>query len=254
MISRRTTSASGPRSAGTEGPMLETARHATSASGHSTTETRVPRSVTTKPAASSIASATPGVAMSFSRFIDPWCASGEWRASGRKMPRMSSGGPSPQKLMLSGAPGLRTRHASSSASSHPPQMPLIEIAASKERVRPRQFEHGTEPQIGVGRTGGRHGEELGRGIDARDLRAHASREAHGEAGPAGDVEQAGPRPDAHPPEDRNEHVDCIVLVQAGPVGRSVAPCFAGRLPIVPVTGLNAVVGLGCCAGPLGFCS
>jgi len=34
----------------------------------------------------------------------------------------------------------------------------------------------------------------------------------------------------------------------------VAPCFAGRPPIVPVTGLGVVVGLGCFAGALAFCS
>src|ERR1700683_557577 len=73
-------------------------------------------------------------------------------------------------------------------------------------IRPRQLEHGAEPQVGVRRTDGRHPEELGRGIDARDRRPHASCEAHGEAGPAGDVEQAGSRSDAHPIEYRYEHV------------------------------------------------
>ena len=64
------------RSAGTAGPTLDTARQAMSASGHSIVETRPPRSSTEKPLASNISSATPGVAMSLRRRIEPRCCSG----------------------------------------------------------------------------------------------------------------------------------------------------------------------------------
>ena len=226
------------RSAGTAGPMLDSARHARSASGHSRVEIRCPRSTTSKPAGLEHRPRRhPGRLMLLSRFIDAKCGSRRVTGEGLEARRAGrAAGPLPQKLMPIPPPGRSTRYASSSAASHPPQIPLIDTTASKA-----SSSHGSsniEPDAHVGVRGARRGRSstsAAGGVDARRPSRPSPRRGGWRGPTAGDVEQRRvPGPTPRRSKIAGDDVEGVVLVETGPVVGSVAPRLARLPPVVPV--------------------
>ena len=146
--------------------------------------------------------------------------------------RMSRGGPGPQKLMPT-----RPRRP-----QHPVGLVERRVAAAPDPVDrhdgveagigPGQLEHRAHPQVGARRAVAGHRHELGGGVDARDLGSGAVGETHGESRSTGDVQQRHAGADPEPGEERDQDVERVVLVEAGPVDCPVAPRLARLRPVV----------------------